>query len=95
MSDPEGRSFARLEAQEIVTAAELIETLEDYAQGAAIIGRVVNEIINRTTLATEDVRRLIEIADHGAQKQFARQSKSSAKEAREYTSVAAHLKRLL
>ncbi len=87
-------SFAELEQRQIVTASELKDTLKDYAEsGAAILGRVVIALVERTPLSATDRAELLAYARTGVtvQKRVCDTPSSKQRNAAESEAVIAHL----
>jgi len=88
-------SFAELEQQKEVTSQELIETLRSYAEGGwGISARVVNSIIDRVKLSSQDREELKRIAERGVEVQGENRTSAKgitvAKEQGEYKKVLMH-----
>ena len=83
------RTFADLEKSPQVSAQELREVLEDYAQsGACIAARVVIALIEKCSLTVADKAVLVMSARKGMRSQAAR---NFSREAAEYEKVIQHL----
>jgi uncharacterized FlgJ-related protein len=88
-------SFAELEQKKEVTAEELIQTLQNYAEGGwAISARVVNSIIDRVELSPQDRAELRKIAGKGMDVQeenrLHSEEKTVKREQEEYRRVMVH-----
>lgn len=74
-------TFAELEKKQRVSAAELINTLKDYAEGGwAISDRVVLSLIRRTKLTGGERAAIKNLLQKGVDLQFAHQDTRSATE---------------
>ncbi len=84
------KSFKELEESPSPTAAELIETMDDYANGGwAISARVVISLTNRIELSAEQRTTIRELAQAGFTNQ---DSRNETEAAREYRNVADRLR---
>ncbi len=83
------RTFAELERDDTVTAAEVCEVLEDYAtSGAAINNRVVIDLIRRTNPNETERARMKVSAENGRDSQVRR---GFSRAATDYEYVIRHL----
>lgn len=82
-------TFRELQDRETVSVTDVKETLREYAtSGAAILGRVVNALIDRVDLTDNDVMDLMDSAKKGSENQARRRF---PKDAAEFDAVTRHL----
>ena len=90
------KTFAELEQATEVAGTELLESFRDYAEGGwAVLGRVVNGIVDRASALTkEDLQECLRLADVGAETQLrvCDKQKTKEKESDEYRQVANHVR---
>lgn len=99
------KSFRELQETKNPEANDVIDTLNDYAEvGAAILGSVVVDVINRAGLSRDALETCLASASKGievhkvmSEKGVCELGKPEAeqREAREYEVVASHIRQLL